>query len=56
MFVDGTVDTRTLLDAQMMYDIRKWNYLIKLGRANVLGNECESAPGVRVIDSQIYGS
>ncbi|MDO3693729.1 TonB-dependent receptor plug domain-containing protein [Wenyingzhuangia sp. chi5] len=55
-FIDGQIDARTLLDAQIMYDIKSWNSNIKIGRANILGNEYEAAPGTGTIGSQFYGS
>lgn len=55
-FVDGEIDARTLLDAQLMYTIKNWNSNVKIGGANILGNEYEAAPGTGTIGSQFYGS
>ncbi|ANW94889.1 hypothetical protein AXE80_00645 [Wenyingzhuangia fucanilytica] len=55
-FVDGQIDARTLLDVQLMYDIKNWNSNVKIGGANILGNEYEAAPGAGTIGSQFYGS
>ena len=55
-FVDGQIDARALLDAQLTYDIKKWNSAIKIGGANILGDEYEAAPGAGTIGSQFYGS
>ncbi|MGY5354992.1 TonB-dependent receptor [Wenyingzhuangia sp. IMCC45467] len=55
-YVDGSIDARTLLDAQLMYDIKNWKSNIKIGGANILGNEYEAAPGSGTIGSQFYGS
>ncbi len=55
-FVDDVIDARTILDAQFMYDIDKWNSKLKLGGANILGNQYQSAPGSGTVGSQIYTS
>ena len=55
-FVDGNIEARTLLDVQVMYDIKNWNSSLKIGGANILGEEYEAAPGAGTIGSQFYGS
>lgn len=55
-YVDGHIDARTLLDAQLTYAIKNWNSNVKIGGANILGNEYEAAPGAGTIGSQFYGS
>ncbi|MGY6648929.1 TonB-dependent receptor [Wenyingzhuangia sp. IMCC45574] len=55
-FVDGAIDARTLVDAQVMYNIEKWNSKIKIGGANILGHNYFVAPGTGMIGSQYYGS
>ncbi|WP_010135701.1 TonB-dependent receptor [Ochrovirga pacifica] len=55
-FMDGQIDARTLVDAQLMYNIANWNSKIKVGGANILGHEYQSAPGTGTIGSQFYGS
>ena len=53
-FLDATVDGRTVLDAQINYSIPKFKSVIKLGGANIGGQEYFSAPGVGAIGSQYY--
>jgi iron complex outermembrane receptor protein len=53
-FLDATVDGRTVLDAQINYSIPKFKSVIKLGGANLGGQEYFSAPGVGAIGSQYY--
>ena len=53
-FLDATIDARTVLDAQINYSIPKWKSVIKLGGANLSGQEYLSAPGVGAIGSQYY--
>jgi len=53
-FVDGTVPANSVIDAQVNYSIPKWKSLIKVGGANIGGNEYYSAPGTGYIGSQYY--
>lgn len=53
-YLDATVDGRTVLDAQINYSIPKFKSVIKLGGANLGGQEYFSAPGVGAIGSQYY--
>jgi outer membrane cobalamin receptor len=55
-FHDTTIDSRTVLDAQVNYRIPKWKSIIKLGGANLTGKEYLSAPGVGAIGSQYFVS
>lgn len=53
-FHDAIVDERTVLDAQINYTIPSLKSVIKLGGANLTGQEYFSAPGVGVIGSQYF--
>lgn len=53
-FLDATIDSRTVVDAQVNYSIPKWKSTFKLGGANLTGQEYLSAPGVGAIGSQYY--
>ena len=53
-FLDGTIASRTVLDAQVNYRIPNLKSIIKLGGANLTGQEYLSAPGVGAIGSQYY--
>ncbi len=53
-FLDATVDGRTVLDAQINYSLPKFKSIIKIGGANLGGQEYFSAPGVGAIGSQYY--
>mgnify|MGYP000318403304 FL=1 len=53
-FVDGTVDSRFVLDAQINYSVPSIKSVFKLGGANLTGQEYLSAPGVGAIGSQYY--
>ncbi|MDO6800837.1 TonB-dependent receptor plug domain-containing protein [Wenyingzhuangia sp. 1_MG-2023] len=55
-FVDGDISARTILDAQLMYNIEKWKSKVKVGGANILAHDYQSAPGAGTIGSQFYGS
>ena len=55
-FVDGTVPGNSVFDAQVNYSIPKWKSVIKIGGANIGGNEYFSAPGTGYIGSQYYAS
>ena len=53
-FVDGTINARTVLDAQINYSVPSMKSVFKLGGANLSGKEYLSAPGVGAIGSQYY--
>ena len=53
-FVDGTIESRTVLDAQVNYSVPSIKSIFKLGGANLTGQEYLSAPGVGAIGSQYY--
>jgi iron complex outermembrane receptor protein len=53
-FYDGTIDARSVFDAQLNYRLPEWKATIKVGGANLGGKEYFSAPGVGAIGSQYY--
>ncbi|MEO9571855.1 MAG: TonB-dependent receptor [Polaribacter sp.] len=53
-FVDATIKSRTVLDAQINYRVPSIKSVFKLGGANLTGKEYLSAPGVGAIGSQYY--
>jgi len=53
-FVDATIESRTILDAQINYSVPSIKSVFKLGGANLTGQEYLSAPGVGAIGSQYY--
>lgn len=53
-FHDAVIDARTIIDAQINYRLPQWKSTIKLGGANLTGQEYFSAPGVGAIGSQYY--
>ena len=53
-FIDGTIASRTILDAQINYRLPSIKSVFKLGGANLTGQEYLSAPGVGAIGSQYY--
>ena len=55
-FVDGTIEARTVIDAQINYSVPSLKSIFKLGGANLTGQEYLSAPGVGAIGSQYYVS
>ena len=55
-FVDGTVPSNSVVDAQINYSIRKWKSIIKIGAANIGSHEYFSAPGTGHIGSQYYAT
>ncbi len=55
-FIDGKVPANSVFDAQINYLISKWKSVIKIGGANIGGNEYFSAPGTGHIGSQYYAS
>ncbi len=53
-FLDGVVDARTVVDAQINYRVPSWKSTFKFGGANLSGQEYFSAPGVGAIGSQYF--
>ena len=53
-FHDTVIEARTVLDAQVNYSIPSLKSVIKVGGANLTGQEYFSAPGVGAIGSQYY--
>ena len=53
-FLDATIESRTVIDAQINYSVPKWKSVFKLGGANLTGKEYLSAPGVGAIGYQYY--
>lgn len=55
-FIDGMVPANTVVDAQINYSLTKLKSVIKIGGANIGGNEYFSAPGAGYIGSQYFAS
>ncbi len=53
-FIDGTIEERIVLDAQINYAVPSMKSVFKLGGSNLTGQEYLSAPGVGAIGSQYY--
>ena len=53
-FLDATIGSRTVLDAQINYRVPNLKSVFKLGGANLTGKEYVSAPGVGAVGSQYY--
>ena len=53
-FADGTVPARSILDAQINYNLKKYKTKIKLGGSNILGAEYLPAPGTGKVGSIFY--
>ena len=53
-FADGMVPARSILDAQINYNIKKYKTKIKLGGSNILGTEYLPAPGTGKVGSIFY--
>ncbi len=53
---NAIIEERTVIDAQVSYAIPKWKSLIKVGAANLGGEEYLVAPGNGLIGSQYYAS
>jgi len=53
-FADGTVPARSILDAQISYNIKEYKTKIKLGGSNLLGQEYLPAPGTGMVGSIFY--
>jgi len=55
-FLDAMLPARTTIDAQVTFGMPKLNSSLKVGAANLLGHEYQSAPGAGTIGSQVYAS
>jgi len=55
-FADGIVPERSVLDAQISYNLKKYNSKIKIGGSNILGDEYLPAPGTGKVGSIYYVS
>ncbi len=53
-FADGTVPARSVLDAQLSYNLKKYKTKFKLGGTNLTGEEYLPAPGTGKVGSMIY--
>jgi len=53
-FADGMVPARSLLDAQLSYNLKKYDTKIKVGATNLLGQEYLPAPGTGMVGSMYY--
>lgn len=53
-FLEGTVEDRTVIDAQINYAVPSIKSTFKVGGTNLTGQEYLSAPGVGAIGSQYY--
>ena len=53
-FLEGTIEDRTVLDAQVNYSIPSIKSIFKVGGSNLTGQEYLSAPGVGAVGSQYY--
>lgn len=53
-FLEGAVDARTTVDAQVNYKVPSIKSTFKLGGANLSGQEYISAPGTGAVGSQYY--
>ena len=53
-FLDATVESRTMVDAQINYSVPSIKSVFKLGGSNLTGKEYFSAPGVGAVGSQYY--
>ncbi|MDP2540194.1 hypothetical protein CSC81_06975 [Tenacibaculum discolor] len=53
-FLEGTVEERTVLDAQINYSVPSIKSVFKVGGSNLTGEEYLSAPGVGAVGSQYY--
>ena len=53
-FADGLVPARSILDAQVNYNLIKYKTKIKLGGSNILGAEYLPAPGTGKVGSIFY--
>lgn len=53
-FLEGMVDERTVIDAQINYAVPSIKSVFKVGGSNLTGQEYLSAPGVGAVGSQYY--
>ncbi|CAL2102362.1 TonB-dependent Receptor Plug Domain [Tenacibaculum sp. 190130A14a] len=53
-FLEGNVEDRTVIDAQINYAVPSIKSIFKVGGTNLTGEEYLSAPGVGAIGSQYY--
>lgn len=53
-FLEGMVDERTVIDAQINYTVPSIKSVFKVGGSNLTGQEYLSAPGVGAVGSQYY--
>lgn len=53
-FLEGTIEERTVLDAQINYSVPSIKSVFKVGGSNLTGKEYLSAPGVGAVGSQYY--
>jgi len=53
-FADGIVPARSVMDAQVSYNVKKYNTKIKVGGSNLLGEEYLPAPGSGKVGSIYY--
>nr|BFF39516.1 TonB-dependent receptor [Tenacibaculum mesophilum] len=53
-FLEGTIEERTVLDAQINYSVPSIKSVFKVGGSNLTGEEYLSAPGVGAVGSQYY--
>lgn len=53
-FLEGMVDERTVIDAQVNYAVPSIKSVFKVGGSNLTGKEYLSAPGVGAVGSQYY--
>ncbi len=53
-FADGMVPARSVLDAQVTYNFKKYKTKIRLGVSNILGKEYLPAPGTGKVGSIYY--
>ncbi len=55
-FINGMIDARSVVDAQINYTVHKWKSIFKIGGANIGGKEYFSVPGTGKIGSQYFVS
>jgi len=55
-FVDGTIDAATVIDAQINYGIPKLKSVLKIGAANIGGQEYQQVLGTGLIGQQYFAS
>ncbi len=53
-FVNGTVESAFVMDAQVSYKIPKIKSIVKVGAANLLNNEYQTAAGAAFVGRQFY--